>query len=128
MIHYASGSYDTLCTIRGGLGVGVGGGGQSRFITNSSLVRRTVCRVCTDYDSGEISGRVQTDDLRKSRGLHSVSAYGHGPIYMGLTFEDVKQHLTKIWGLLVSRRGEDDRYDRFCKRQKRHQKCRSNTH
>ena len=24
-----------------------------------------------------------TDDLRKSRGLHSVRAFGHGPVYIG---------------------------------------------
>ena len=23
------------------------------------------------------------DDLRKSRGLHSVRAFGHGPVYIG---------------------------------------------
>ena len=27
--------------------------------------------------------RVTIDDLRKSRGLHSVSAYGQGPVYIG---------------------------------------------
>ena len=24
----------------------------------------------------------EIDDLRKSKGLHSVSAYGHGPVYI----------------------------------------------
>ena len=29
------------------------------------------------------NGVVLIDELRKSRGLHSVSAYGHGPAYIG---------------------------------------------
>ena len=27
---------------------------------------------------------LKTDDLRKSKGLHSVSAYGHGPVYRSM--------------------------------------------
>ena len=32
------------------------------------------------------NGVVLIDELRKSRGLHSVSAYWHGPAYIGLAY------------------------------------------
>ena len=35
--------------------------------------------------SGEnLSNVLPIDDLRKSRGLHSVRAFGHGPVYRGV--------------------------------------------
>ena len=34
--------------------------------------------------AGSYSNSTQViDDLRKSRGLHSVRAFGHGPVYIG---------------------------------------------
>ena len=33
-------------------------------------------------NDGDWIRRVEIDDRRKFRGLHSVSAYGHGPVYI----------------------------------------------
>ena len=72
-----------------------------------------------------LSRTFATDDLRKSRGLHSVNAYRHGLyIYQSLP-ADVAQSRRAFAGGTVST------WARWRipanKRQKRHQKCRSNT-
>ena len=50
------------------------------------------CMVCTEHALrvrrqqflvALVTSYVAIDDLRKSKGLHSVSAYGHGPVYRG---------------------------------------------
>ena len=37
------------------------------------------------------------DDLRKSNGLHSVSAYGHGPVYLGPCLRVLRRVGTLLW-------------------------------
>ena len=64
------------------------------------------------------------DDLRKSRGQHSVNAYGHGPVH--IQGAGVAQSGHAFIGGTVSTWG---RWRiPINKRQKRHQKCRPSTH
>ena len=49
----------------------------------------TVCIFYNHYNQSLINLQIMSlyamqtiDDLRKSRGLHSVRAFGHGPVYM----------------------------------------------
>ena len=62
------------------------------------------------------------DDLRKSRGLHSVRDFGHGPVYLGPCL-GVAQSRHAFVGGTVSTWGRWR-----IPVNKRHQKCRSNTH
>ena len=69
----------------------------------------------------------EIDDLRKSRGLHPVRAFGHGPVYIYRSMPvGVAQSRHTFVGGTVSTWG---RWRiPVNKRQKRHQKCWSNIH
>ena len=51
-----------------------------------------------------LKAMTHVDDLRKSRGLHSVRAFGHGPVHIGPCL----RVLRRVGTLLA--RGEDDGY------------------
>ena len=40
--------------------------------------------------------RALIDDLRKSRGLHSVSAFGHGPVHIARFCWGYSEHVRKM--------------------------------
>ena len=68
---------------------------------------KAVCNCVSSPDAqvGVVTKAVRTcviDDLRKSRGLHSVSAYRHGLYYIQVHACGVAQSRHAFWGGTVS--------------------------